>query len=527
MKPKSYSLFEAYHYLKRYQLSDSLYLIGAVNAALKYGPKHLITDNLPDEVLTWLGRTTQEHLRFNIYTGATRLARLLLLSGANDYKGSPLSLLDNSLPSAIDVAGFLYDPELETQLNNASSNLTNNILGRIGQIQFPLQGNRLSLLGRAMLLFETLPVQIEGQYNIDYQLKTYFGMSVMEFLATGLALWIKCDGSIDYNLDVDVRLNRYVNDNTQAAFLKLSSGTQVDYRKIIRGEQWKVPNKLYDIYFMEPLIQLPAIKVEVSSKLKSGSYVVPQPKYLLDRTSTGIFYLLADKEQQLAAASGQTKKNPFRVYFGEVYRTYVRTQLCQAKSNTILIDLDEDFDNKNGGKLPDFAVIQGNICVIIEVKTSLLTLKSRAFFEESQMEVEIRTGSFKKAVTQLHDFRSRILLKKTGDHRFAPISEVISILAGYEDIFVLNSYLLPMLEVQYGPMTKNLQLACISDIDAIGSLLSEGKPLGELLKKKVGNTEERKWMLDQYLRHHIQQENPVLKQAFDSLLTRFGVDGLE
>ncbi|WP_443946014.1 hypothetical protein ACJVDH_02600 [Pedobacter sp. AW1-32] len=278
---------------------------------------------------------------------------------------------------------------------------------------------------------------------------------------------------------------------------------------------------------MEPLIQLPAIKVEVSSKLKSGSYVVPQPKYLLDRTSTGIFYLLADKEQQLAAASGQTKKNPFRVYFGEVYRTYVRTQLCQAKSNTILIDLDEDFDNKNGGKLPDFAVIQGNICVIIEVKTSLLTLKSRAFFEESQMEVEIRTGSFKKAVTQLHDFRSRILLKKTGDHRFAPISEVISILAGYEDIFVLNSYLLPMLEVQYGPMTKNLQLACISDIDAIGSLLSEGKPLGELLKKKVGNTEERKWMLDQYLRHHIQQENPVLKQAFDSLLTRFGVDGLE
>lgn len=106
MKQKSYSLFEAYQYLKKYQLSDSLYLIGAVNAALKYGPMHLNKDNLPKEVLIWLGRATQESIRFNIYTAATQLARLLLLSGTNDHRGAPLSLLDNSLPLAIDVAGF-------------------------------------------------------------------------------------------------------------------------------------------------------------------------------------------------------------------------------------------------------------------------------------------------------------------------------------------------------------------------------------------------------------------------------------
>ncbi|MGM9475281.1 hypothetical protein ACS5PU_02580 [Pedobacter sp. GSP4] len=522
MKPKSYSLFEAYQYLKKYQLSDSLYLIGAVNAALKYGPKHLNKDNLPQEVLIWLGRATQENIRFNIYTAATQLARLLLLSGTNDHRGAPLSLLDNSLPLAIDVAGFLYDPELESQLQKASSNLSNNILGRIGQIQFPLQGNRLTLLGRAMLLFEILPGNLGGLYSIDHQLKAYFGMSVMEFLATGLALWIKCDGSIDYNLEIDDRLNQYVNNDTQMAFLKLSSGSPEDYRKIIRGENWKVPNKLYDIYFLEPLLHIPAIKVEVSSTLKKGSYVVPQPKYLLDRTSTGIFYLLADKEQQLANASGQTKKNPFRVYFGEVYRSYVKTQLIQANSSTILIDLDEDFDNKNGGKLPDFAIIEGHTCILIEVKTSLLTLKSRAFFDESQMEQEIKKGSFKKAIIQLHDFRTRTLQKKIEDPRFEPITEVITILAGYEDIFVLNSYLLPMLEVQYGSMTERLQLACISDVDAIGSILAEGKPLAKLLMNKVNNTEEKKWMLDQYLRGYIQEENPVIKRAFNLLMARLG-----
>nr|WP_199082487.1 hypothetical protein [Pedobacter sp. ASV19] len=523
MKPKSHTLLEVYQYFKKYQLSDSLYLIGAVNAALKYGPNHLQTKDIPEEVGIWLGRATQPGMRFNIYTSATRLARLLLLSGTNDYRGIPLSLSDNSLPIAIDVAGDCYDPELEDQLKNASSHLTNNILGRIGQIQFPLQGNRLTLLGRAMLLFEILPQSVPGSYSIDQKLTDYFNISVMEFIATGLALWLKCDGSIDYNLEIDSNLDKYVNDGTQQAFLKLSSGTAEDYKRIIRGENWKVPNKLFDTYFLEPLLQMPAIQVEYSSTLKKGTYVVPQSKYLLDRASTGIFHLLANKEQMLGQAAGKMKENAFRVYFGDIYRAYVKTQLLLASGDTLLIDLDEDFGNKSGEKLPDFAIIQGNICIVTEVKTSLLTLKSRAFFDEALMEQEIKGGSFKKAVIQLSEFRNRILLNQTGDPRFKFVNEVINILAGYEDIFVLNSYLLPMLEKQYGTLAENLQLASISDVDALGSILAEGQSIAKLMKLKIDNKDTKSWMLEQYLKDHIQTENSVLKEAFNSLLERLGV----
>lgn len=523
MKPKSYALLEAYQYLKKYQLSDSLYLIGAVNAALKYGPNHLQTKDIPEEVAIWLSRATQPGMRFNIYTSATRLARFLLLSGTNDHRGKPLSLLDNSLPLALDVAGASYDPELENQLKKTSSNLTNNILGRIGQIQFPLQTNRLTLLGRAMLLFEILPQSIQGNYCINQKLIEYFNMSVMEFIATGLALWIKCDGSIDYNLEIDSPLDKYANDATQQAFLKLSSGTSEDYKKMIRGENWKVPNKLFDTYFLEPLLQMPAIQVEASSILKKGAYVVPQSKYLLDRTSTGIFHLLADKEQNFGREAGKIKQNPFRVYFGDIYRAYVKKQLMQASGDILLIDLDEDFESKPGEKLPDFTIIQGNTCLLIEVKTSLLTLKSRAFFDEALMEQEIKGGSFKKAIIQLSEFRNRILLNQIDDTRFKAVSEVINILAGYEDIFVLNSYLLPMLEKQYGILTENLQLASISDIDALGCILAEGQSIAELMKRKVGNKDTKSWMLEQYLKDHIETENKVLKEAFDSFMKRIGV----
>ncbi len=61
------SLLEVYDYLKKVQLSDSLHLIGNVNAAMKYGANHLQKENLPQEVLVWLGRATSEAIRINIY----------------------------------------------------------------------------------------------------------------------------------------------------------------------------------------------------------------------------------------------------------------------------------------------------------------------------------------------------------------------------------------------------------------------------------------------------------------------------
>lgn len=518
-----------YNHLRQFHLSESLYLIGSINATLKYGFKGLYKDDIPKHILLWLGRIPDDHqMRLNLFLSSTRLARFLILSGANDYRNKALKLEDDSYSKAIDMAGDLYDEELEEKLKKASKSLANNILGRMSHWQFPLQEDRRISLGRANLLFNTIPRSLTLSYNFDNKMEEYFGMNCFEFFATGFALWLKSNGTLDYQLKIEIKtLEGVITESTQIAFLKLSSGTPESYRRKIRGDNWKVINKLYDIYFIDPFMQMPAVAVQHSLKFRKDTYVVPQAKYLLDRASTGVFYLLADKEQELSKLQEKSGSNPFRVCFGEVYRAYVGRQLKQCENRLVLIDLDDDYVHNQDGKIPDFALIDGSICILFEVKTSLLTASSRAFFDEKRLKEEISRGSFNKALKQLDEFKTHILNSKLSDERFNKVDTVINIIVGYEDIFVLNSYLLPLLKDAYGAKSENLQLASITDIDAIGCLLENKSPIGKIFKEKIHNKDMETWPFMQYLKADVRIGNKILQKSFENFMDSMGNIGSE
>ncbi len=518
------TLESLYTHLRQFHLSESLYLIGSINAAFKYGFKGLYKDDIPKHILLWLGRIPDDHqMRLHLFLSSTRLARFLILSGANDYRNKALKLEDDSYSKAVDMARDLYDEELEDNLKKASKNLANNILGRMSQWQFPLQEDRLISLGRANLLFNTIPKSLTLSYRFDDKMKEYFGMNCFEFFATGFALWLKSNGTLDYQLKIEIEtLEGVITENSQLAFLKLSSGIPESYTRKIRGEDWTVINKLYDIYFIDPFMQMPAVAVQHSLKFRKDTFVVPQAKYLLDRASTGIFYLLADKEQELSKLQGKSGSNPFRVCFGEVYRAYVGLQLQQADSKLQFIDLDDDYIHNQAGKIPDFALVDGTICILFEVKTSLLTASARAFFDEKRLKEEINRGSFNKALKQLDEFKTHILNRKLADERFNTVDTVINIIVGYEDIFVLNSYLLPLLKGAYGAKAENLQLASITDVDTIGCLLDNKAPIGKIFKEKIHNKDMETWAFMQYLKDYIKKDNKILKKSFGNFMDRMG-----
>jgi hypothetical protein len=516
------TLENLYIYLKQFHLSESLYLIGSINAALKYGLKGLYEENIPQNILIWLGRMSNNHkAKLNLYLNSTRLARFLILSGSNDYKKKVLKLEDNSFTNAVNMVGDLYDEPLEEQLKESSKDWINNIMGRISHWQFPLQEDRRISLGRANLLFNTIPNTLNLPYNFDDKMKEYYGISCFEFFATGFSLWLKSNGTLDYQLEIEIgSLKNIITKSNQLEFLKLSSGTPEHYRRKIRGENWKAINRIYDIYCIDPFMQMPAVVVQNSLKFKKDSYVVPQAKYLLDRASTGIFYLLADKEQDLNKLEGKQRGNPFRKCFGDVYRAYVWLQLKQI-SGASLIDLDNDFEHEQKNKIPDFALIDGAICILFEVKVSLLTASSRTFFDESQLKKEINKvdGSFKKALDQLDEFKSLILNKKMSDKRFERVQDVISVIVGYEDIFVLNSYLLPLLKESYNQKANDLQLASISDIEAIGCLTDNKLSIGQIFKDKINNQEMLAWPFMQYLQKYIKTNNEIVESSYENFFS--------
>ncbi len=521
---ESYSLNEIYSYLSRFRLSESLYTIGAINSALKYGGDSYFRENIPGYITYWLdmfGNKQVSNLEMLLQT--SRMARLLLLSGASDYRSKMLVLGTPEFQTAFNMIGRLREPEIEKQFENEKT--VSSFFGRMSSWQFPLQSDRLIPLGRAYLLFIEIPKRLNQEYDYDLKMREFFDIGVLEYLNCGYALWQTTNGTLDYQVKVELEpLKSIVTSSNLSKMVRLVTGSHTQYRLLIRGDHWKNSDPYKDLYALDPFLTIPALAVANSTKLRTDSFVVPQPKYLLDKISTGVFYLLADQEQQAAKKENvEHKKNSFRNSFGEVYREYVKMQLQQAKMPVVLVDLDTEFENASKRKIPDFALLCGDICVLIEVKTSILKVKSRTYFEPDQLRKEVDEGSLPKALQQLHSFKQAILNRTVSDTRFDRINSVVCLLVCYEDIYVLNSTLLPILKEKYPEMSENLQLGCISDVDAIGYGLAHNIDLGELLVQKIDSKIKDSYMVAIEIESQIGRGNDLLKASFKRFIEQMGV----
>ncbi|WP_179412286.1 hypothetical protein HDF19_03350 [Mucilaginibacter sp. E4BP6] len=510
---KKNSLNELYDCLKKFHLSDSLYVIGAVNAALKFGSVKADTKNIPPWITDWLQRRGRsETERRSISVMLTRMARYLLLSSANDHKGIFLDLNSDAFNKAYNLVRDLHDTDVE-----GDGVIDFSIFfGRTAQWQFPLQTSRKTIIGRGYLLFIELMQSVQTDYDFAGKFKAYFNLSLEEFMMTGYAMWLISNGTLDYEIKIERPfLNGLITIENQQKFLNLSSGIAKDYRIAVRGNEWQKIDKLKEIYGLDPFVKMPAIAVERSTKLSSTTYVVPQAKYFLDRGSSGIFYLLSDKEMLLANPKG----NPFRIAFGKVYRAYVGKHLSQSGKH-VFIDLDYDFPYTWTKMMPDFALVFDELCLLIEVKTTLLNVDSRTYQEPLTLRKEAANGSLVKAVNQLDTFRRAILNNELPDPRFTKVSKVLNIIVGYEDVYSLNNTLLPLLEEIHGDPAKNLQLGCITDIDAIGTAISNNDDIITTLFEKANDVAKRSWGIATIWSGNENHPNPILDDAFSAFQSK-------
>lgn len=445
----------------------------------------------------------------------------MILSGANDFKDKPLVVNTKEFNTALHMVGELHEPTVE--FDTGIENKWDSFFGRLSSWQFPLQVDRKTIIGRAYQLFILIPNLVNLQYNLNAKMKEFYGLDCFEFMASGFALWVTSRGSVDENMEID-------NDNIKSIiskinvrkFIELSTDTRQNYCINVRGNDWQVLDKKKDLFALDPFLKSPFIQVVNSVRLNRGSFIVPQAKYLLDRASTGIFYLLADAEQKIAQNEQIFHKNPFRKAFGEIYREYVGMQFSQANDSILVIDLDKTFPAENSKK-PDFAIIKGEICLLFEVKTSILTIESRTYFDENALLSQVKGSNITKAIKQLNSFKTKILNGELNDSRFSNIKTVINILVGYEDIFVLNSTLLPLLKQELGEDAHLLQLATISDIDSIGNCLYQNIDITEIIKDKINN-ETNDWSIAATLsKHNIDSQNKIVSDSFDAFLQKLGI----
>lgn len=519
---KTTSLDELYEYLKRFSLSDSLFVISIVNNAFKYGINAL-SDDANKNTVAWITDHCKTDIdKFALMAHMTRMARFLLLSRSNDYKSKILDTGTQEMGYAIHLVATLYEVEVEGTPKSLED-LTINF-GRLGQWQFPLQARRDAIIGRGYLLFEEIPKALGIRYDFDEKLREYFDLDVLQFIASGLAAWTMSTGVLKYKLTIEVpELAKIVSTKTLDKFVELSSGTPEDYRRHIRGQNWKSSDKLLDIYFLDPLLKMPAVRVERSGKLEPGQYVVPQPLYLLMRASLGIFHLLGDKEREIATTQGKLGKNDFKEVFGDVYREYVGKQLSQATKSVDFIDLDKEI--KNDIRKPDFAIIKDDTCILFEVKTSFLTVEPRMLFDKAlaKQEIEQTKGNFKKAVDQLNIFEEGIKNGKIDDKRFKEVKKIVKIIVGFEDLFLANAFLLPIAKEIYKEQVDRFQIATLSDIELLGAKLANSGDVFKVIWEKVTSPELSQWSLSAFVFQSTKEtsaENPLLKKAFSDFFLK-------
>lgn len=513
-KRERLTLESIYNRLKKFHLSHSLFIIGSINAALRFGTLEPSQKDVPLWTLDFLkrrGRTDIE--RRSLVIGLTRMARSLLLSTSTDFKGQKFDIDSSEVAKAYDAVSDIDYLKGEVGEEQTLADFTL-VFKRIGQIQFPLQTDKMTLIGRGFLLFHKLLINSKSPYDFNAKFLSYFDLTLLEFMSTGFVMWTLTEGTLDRAKFIDIdELKGLFTKKSQNIFLELSCGTPQEYKKLVRGEDWKKPHLQKDRYSLDPLAFIPAIKVEKSTYFEHADYVVPQPKFLLDRASSGIFYLLADKEFENVSQANKGKENPFRNAFGEIFSIYVGKHLS-VKGQHLFIDFDKEL-NVGKTKIPDYALLFDDICILFEVKTTLLNAEARCYFEDPQLERAIKSGNICKALEQTSIFKKRILEGEIEDDRFKDIETVISIIVGYEDVYSMNSTLLPMVDQLEGKENLELQFASISDIEVIGTIISQGLNVVELLKSKSFDHKCRQWAIATYLKPDPNLINPILEDSFN------------
>ncbi|QQT27637.1 hypothetical protein [Sphingobacterium spiritivorum] len=466
-KPKT--LEELYSYLSPYRLFDVLNIVAQINAVFKFGTslEELQYEGIDFELFQWIKYMNTQQ-RINLYFSSTRLARFILLSGAHNESTSRVSFKSQIFRNMLDYSIDLYDKDVEIFDKDF---ITPHILGKVSHWQFPLQESLPKLLGRANLLFLEIPREVSTEYEFDIRFQSYFGMSIKSYLGIGTLIWHKSCGYVDRFMEIDEALS-FMSQDSYAIFLDLVSMKHQEYPTYFRSQKGTIASKGLEIYGVDPLKHRPLIIDD------GNTYLIPQMKYFFDKVTNGVFHLLAEKER-----SSKRNENPFRITFGNIFKTYVGKFLM---STDFVQCLDLDYiDLDYNKKIPDYALISGDVCLLIEVKLSLTNAHTRSRFDKENVLNTIKKGSMNKALQQLDEFGGFIVENNlTLNHPFYKVKHVVSLIVCYEDLFVSNLAFLKLIESETG-FDMNLQVCNISELESLGDLLSNGLDIVDILYKKA------------------------------------------
>lgn len=500
---ESIQLYDFYEYIKRFKLDDALIKIGALSqriinndpALKEYAPNYL-----NEFVLAFL-------------------AKALILS-ANDYKQEVLTR--ETLFITLNKFYDLYDKILDVQdSQNESEKISTfeSYFLRTANQQFPFQTGLRHLFPRSYILFNDIPKLLTTEkIDLHSEVNNLYSLTVDEFILVGFSIFA---GLKDSEVNIPFitgskipSLNRYVGNGKLEKLVDLLT---INYKQYRDRNEKEETNKELSVYSFNPLRAFPIIKT-TTSKL-----VVPVPRFLVERITTGIYYDLMDKFRT-------PTDNQFLAFFGkEIFEHYVGMLLEEHYSK---VDIVKEFpygSRHNRSLSPDWIIFENNSAILIQCKTSGLSKNARLYGDLDLIQKDLRKRVI-EGINQSNKFLIDYEKNKSICERLKKVNKIHCVILTYERIYMAES---PIIRKRIDEELKKRNISLtynILSIDQLETLIPNlcFVKFSDLLEIKKTN---EKWKLhaefDSYLFDYLRSneikkfnENSLLKSKFQQIFSQ-------
>ncbi len=245
-------------------------------------------------------------------------------------------------------------------------------------------------------------------------------------------------------------------------------------------------------YALNPLLTWPLIRPEARAGQVQTDMILPLPRLFVQRAGRGAFYDIADRHK----TSGG---NDFRNAFGQALESYVG-DLLQRTPPSGHIKRALMFE-KGQGEACDWAIVEADAAVVVEVKTSSVAIDQRRFGEMGQLDAALLTSSLRKAATQLIRLRrNQELGSKSPDCLRGRSLEMVMV--AYDAPAFANAIfrkeVAAHLEADDRAFVTDLHIISIGAFEAL-LMRFEGRSLFEALRTKRSDPEHHDLDFDDWL----------------------------
>jgi len=250
--------------------------------------------------------------------------------------------------------------------------------------------------------------------------------------------------------------------------------------------------------------------------LDDSHILIPSAHLFVWALSTGLFYALSDHTK------GEGKRNQFRTLFGLVFQDYVGRILNEAP---LLLgkqwEVVPEFRSKLGKDSPDWLLVRDNTVILIECKTSRLTLESRTFAYGEKFDDDARR-CFVRPLQKLRDFVIGVR-NRTFDHSsLRACKHFYGVVISFEPLRFANSTYSRIFSDDIADVHEVLDGFQFMAIEELERLVSFQKPdILTILTQKLNEAREDEWGGFLGKNYPVPEQHPVLRQKLYDLFPGF------